>query len=654
MQSPGSQDRPYRSHLRPACLPCRKRKSRCKIEAQSLSCLMCRAHGTECEFPTKPQSSSIQGKINKGQKVQARERTVSENAPRRPPHLTLYDHEGIADGRPAIINDPNSVVLDTPWDGMNTPKAHPTIHHGPDESQQTPLSIEDTENENPHIISPAMTSDSQVLTDYLSTMGSDGCGIRLIRPQRPKQANGTRQVLFTAVQKRPVGLTISPSPSHTKCEIIEKLLGPWTEKMVDLFFERANICFPLLDEASFRSRYATAKDRVSPALLACLYANSLIYWRYEPQLTGQRPPDIRFIWNLASEAAQSELFLSPGMSTITAVLLDVGGRPTTALVGNGVRLGSAISLAYSLGLNHDPLSWDISSSEKMLRMHIWWSLLIHDRWSSLAYGTPPHIQRSFYDVPQPKMEYQLNKSDSPRRLGAMGIFVALSRLTNILDYYLQYLYQVDKDADTLVTNLELRLNRWVESLEDGARQVITRGASLHIPGAPNLRLAYLSIQLLTHRIRMENTRSRTEVDEDDLANQYIQIRRTAENILCLVQELQEEHLGDFWLPISAFTFPSTVTFLLRCALETGKSPKDLAESSSFKLARDLVTALRRHRDNSGWDLGDICLAQHAEVIEKLASPVQAVEDSASITSFGDLMIPDDLFIDDFNDIFSGF
>ncbi|KAI1443576.1 fungal-specific transcription factor domain-containing protein [Annulohypoxylon stygium] len=649
MQSPGSQERPYRSHLRPACLPCRKRKSRCKIESQSSPCLMCRAHGTECEFPTKQQSNSTLGKI-KSERARAQSQTVSEDTPRREPHLTTFSHGGIAEGHShaATINVPNDA---TTWDEINNPAAHRTIHHGPDVSQPTPLSIEDTENENPHIISPAMTRDSQVLTDYLSTIGTDGCGIRLIRP---KQANGSRQVLFTAVQKRPVGLTISPSPSHAKCEIIEKLLGPWTDKFIDLYFGKTNICFPLLDEVSFRSRYATAKDRVSPALLACLYANSLIYWRYEPELIGERPPDIRFIWNLASEAAQSELFLAPGMSTITAVLLDVGGRPTTAMVGNGVRLGSAISLAYSLGLNHDPLSWDISRSEKMLRMHIWWSLLIHDRWSSLAYGTPPHIQRSFYDVPQPKVEYQLNRTDSSRSSSAMAIFVELSRLTDILDCYLQYLYQVDKEADALVANLELRLNRWVESLEGDARQIIFRGSSLHIPGAPNLRLAYLSIQLLTHRIRMENTRSKTDIDEDSLANQYIQIRRTAEDIVCLVQELQEKQLGDFWMPISSFIFPSTVTFLLRCALETGRSPADLAGNSSFKLARDLITALRRHRDNSGWDLGDICLAQHAEIVEKLASPIQPIEDSISTTSFGDLMIPDDLFLDDINDIFGGF
>lgn len=152
------------------------------------------------------------------------------------------------------------------------------------------------------------------------------------------------------------------------------------------YFRKANICFPLLDKMVFRNQYTTAKDHISPALLSSLYAHSLVYWKADPELASQRAPDGRFVWNLATEALHSELFVSPGISTITALLLNIGGRPTTALIGNGVRLGSAVSLAYSLGLNHDPLSWDISQSEKMLRMHIWWALLIQDRWYGCCYG----------------------------------------------------------------------------------------------------------------------------------------------------------------------------------------------------------------------------------------------------------------------------
>jgi hypothetical protein len=122
------------------------------------------------------------------------------------------------------------------------------------------------------------------------------------------------------------------------------------------------------------------RSRISPAVMACLYAHSLIYWRHDAELSSQRRPDGRFIWNLALEALYTELHLSPGMPSIIAILLNVGGRPTTTMIGNGLLLGCAISLAHCLGLNRNPIAWDIPEQEKNLRIQIWWCLVIHDRW----------------------------------------------------------------------------------------------------------------------------------------------------------------------------------------------------------------------------------------------------------------------------------
>ncbi|KAI1767145.1 fungal-specific transcription factor domain-containing protein [Hypoxylon sp. FL1150] len=639
MQSPGSHGRPYRSHLHPACLPCRKRKSRCKVEDHSKSCLMCQAHASECSFPTSREPNlTPRNRAPGAPRSQVRGRLLSQHIPSPYPSSARGCDEELANR----YSENENLAVDTLHDASET--QHQCDRN--QESHSSPIiSIGDTDNENPHIISPVVTSDNQVLTDYLSTTSNANCGIRLIYPKR---TNGSKQVLFTRVQKRPVGLTVSPSPSYTKCEIIEKLIEPWKDTLIKLYFEKANICFPLLDRMVFQNQYAATKERISPALLSSLYAYSLVYWKSDTQLANQRAPDIRFIWNLASEALQSELFLSPGMSTITAILLNIGGRPTTALVGNGVRLGSAVSLAYSLGLNHDPVLWDISWPEKMLRMHAWWTLLIQDRWSSLARGTPPHIQKPFYDVPNPRMEFQqLNHGVSERRLGAFSVFIALWGLTDVLDCYLQYLYQVKKNSNISVGSLKLGLNRWVDSLEGDVRLIITRCTSSPIPGAANLRLAYLSVRLLTDRIEMDDARSREGTDRETLANHHINVRRTAEDIVTLVHELQEEQLRDFWLPVSAFAFSSTVSFLLRCALETKSSPAELAEDKCVKLAGVLTAALRRHKDNSDWDLGDICLEQHEEVVGKLLTPP---EDDAPYSSFGEIMFPDELFS---RDIFGG-
>ncbi|KAI1336688.1 fungal-specific transcription factor domain-containing protein [Xylariaceae sp. FL0016] len=619
MSFPASSERPYRSHLRPACLPCRRRKSRCKVDISNSSCLMCQVHGSDCRFPPNRPILNRRPNASSGGEPSSRLRSYA-------------DGDVLTDGRRHEIHVPDEE------ENLDSNNRDTIVNPQKDRSktqyaQPTPLSIDDDAEENPHIVGPATTHDSQILTDYLSAISSNAKGMRVVRP---KSSGGAASVLFTAVQKRPLGMMMNANPSHSKLQIIERLLEPWTEDLLNVYFQRVNQCLPLIDRQWFDNQHSRSKDSISPALLSCLYAHSLVYWRYDSRLAGERPPDNRFVWNLANEALFSEIHLSPGLTTITAILLNIGGRPTTSLIGNGVQLGGAISLAHSLGLNHDPSSWDIMKSEQLLRMQIWWALLIHDRWSSLAHGTPPHIQSAFHDVPLPNREHLVNQPESQRESGASSVYFALCGLTDVLDCNLQYLYRINKQAGGSARNLEFRLNKWT----DRTRK--------HLPGAANLRLAYLSVQLLTHRIQLEEDRAKGDVDEENVANCYMRVRRTAEDIMLLVQELQEEQLGDFWLPMAAFVFPSTVTFLLRCALETEDSTQGLAQSMSVRLAWDLIVALRRHRETSNWDLGDICLAQHSEVVERLMMPLQTdrTGDETIIPDFQDIAIPDASFIDE--------
>ena len=157
------------------------------------------------------------------------------------------------------------------------------------------------------------------------------------------------------------------------------------------FFEREHVCFPILDEPSFRTRHTSSNEKISPALLATLYAHTLVYWKSSPTLASHHCPDNRFVWNLATEALFSELHLSPGISTIIAILLNVGGRPLTYMIGNGVLLGSAISLAHALGLNRDCWQWSIDDAEKCLRTRIWWTLFVHDKWSAVRLCVCPQL-----------------------------------------------------------------------------------------------------------------------------------------------------------------------------------------------------------------------------------------------------------------------
>jgi hypothetical protein len=233
---------------------------------------------------------------------------------------------------------------------------------------------------------------------------------------------------------------------------------------------------------------------------------------------------------------------------------------------------------------------------------------------------------------------------------AASVFIALASLTDVLDQHLQYIYQVRKDKTGSTVQLELALNNWVESLSGTVRLIILRGSHLDIPGAANLRFSYLTTRLLLERIELEADKQSYDPHDQRLSNRYIQARRTAEEILIMTQELQQEQMGDFWLATSAFSYPATVNFLLRCGLETESSPVELVRSPPFKIAQDLIETLRSHQDKFSWDLARVCLAQHAEIVDKILSSVSSSESQGGNSGSFDpqeFVLPDASFIDQF-------
>lgn len=141
---------------------------------------------------------------------------------------------------------------------------------------------------------------------------------------------------------------------------------------------------PIFDRTQLMDLYLKQKDKISPALLANLYANAQIYWKTasmnSPADPTLRCPDGRFLWVQAHEALHSETFLSPGISTVVALLLNVGGRPSTSPFNNAGMIGTAVALAHALGLNRDPSKWQIHDAEKNMRLRIWWQVVLQDRW----------------------------------------------------------------------------------------------------------------------------------------------------------------------------------------------------------------------------------------------------------------------------------
>ncbi|OJD12922.1 hypothetical protein AJ78_06549 [Emergomyces pasteurianus Ep9510] len=502
-------------------------------------------------------------------------------------------------------------------------------------------------NRGSHIVSPAMAHDSEILESYV-TATTEVNGRRLVRvgPQTNGSIRTARPVLFDTVPNRPPGVRSHASRASEKCELIEKFIEPNAKDLIDLFFAKANICLPILDEVSFKNTYLNYQRKISPALLSTIYASALIYWQDSPKLRNIRCPDVNFIWAQACEAVNSEVFLSPGMSTVIALMLNVCGRPSTTMLGNGGLNGLAVALSNALGLHRDPSDWSIPASEKQLRISIWRMVVVHDRWCSLAYGTPMQIHRAQHDVPIPIAEDLCPPGSSTTHVAATSVFISLITLTEILGRYLESIYHVVKGSpdpfEASNTDPELLLGEWEETLSDDIRKSVMRGTRLDAPGAANLRLSYLAVKLLLRRIQLDRDRGSLAAEEASDCPFYLRAQRAAEDIVHFVQELDESHCRGFWIPANSFTLTSATSFLLRSALRS----KNPSVNTPLKLARDMIDALQRHKQNFSWDLADSCLGSCSDMLEKIEAGINNAGPSLPIFeefAYVDMSVLDGLF-----------
>lgn len=359
-----------------------------------------------------------------------------------------------------------------------------------------------------------------------------------------------------------------------------------------------------------------------------------------------------------------------------AIILNVGGRPSTSVFGNGGLMGLAVTFANASGLNRDPSSWNISPSEKQVRINIWWLVVVHDCWyrifrssyyclsvhraltiqyrCSLAYGTPLLIHRAQHDVPIPTSHGLCASNFQPSRIAAASIFVSFVTLTQVLGRYLEYLYRVTKvshdELETSMEDLELLLGNWEETLSDDTRRAVLRGTHLDAPGAANLRLAYLAVKLLLRRIQLDLDPGTPRPDERSDSPAQLRAQRAAEEVVHFVQELDEMHSRGYWHPSTAFALTSATSFLLRSALRSRDST--WSTNTPLRTAREMINTLRSHRENYGWEIADNCLANCGDMLEK----IEAARDFSSPTlpSFDELPDIDLSVLDDLINGFGGY
>ncbi|OAG39331.1 hypothetical protein AYO21_06535 [Fonsecaea monophora] len=551
-----------------------------------------------------------------------------------------------------VVNKPISTVQDRIADQEHGEASSHSIAPPHDLGPAVVDPIVDSVEGSSHVVSPAIADDDNVFQMYLfsTPYGQRGRTVRFYPNAGDAGGGGpVRVIVFNTAPRRGRREKEGRALAASKCAMIERHIAPYEEEVINLFFDKINKCFPIFDEILFRRLLLTQKDKISPSLLAFLYGITLIYWNTSPSLKNVPRPDPWPLWRLAEDTLNEEFKCTPGISTIMSILINLSTRPSLLNLGNSALMGMAVSLANAFGLNRDPSGWNLSLTEKKFRIRIWRIVLICDRWCSLAYGTPPLINRVHHDVPIPAVEDLYNPGASADQISATRRFVALATLTDVLGDCLELVYRLEMDPskrDATPHGLESLLTHWEDSLTDNLRREVLRGKHLVGPGAANLRLAYLSVKLLIRRRQLDLDKTSRQIgDVDSLC--FLQARKAAEEVVDFVRELEESHCRDFWIPFNAHTLTSATTFLLRSAL----SSRGPVRNTSLQLARRMIEALDSHRRNYAWDLADNCLANCTDLMDKIEAA--CAEPTCSTAALQESM-PMDMDIEALEDWFPDF
>ena len=226
--------RAYRSHTQPACLACRRRKSRCVIDGESDGkCSLCIIHETECLFPSKRlESAEVEDKSH-GIPKSAPEQRLSRKRKR----LDETSTAGLPERSSSAAQEISTHGTNRQSSRNQNPFAQPVdVSKSFEDSPAAFRLLGETDHESSHIVGPLLANDAEVLQNYFSVLPQSSTSGQTVRPTPysmfSKGPGGP--VLYMTVQRQPAGLVKGFSPGFDQYRVIEKLVEPFAEDLVDL------------------------------------------------------------------------------------------------------------------------------------------------------------------------------------------------------------------------------------------------------------------------------------------------------------------------------------------------------------------------------------------------------------------------------------
>ncbi|KAJ9608215.1 hypothetical protein H2200_007203 [Cladophialophora chaetospira] len=269
----------------------------------------------------------------------------------------------------------------------------------------------------------------------------------------PDAADKTAPILL--VREHPPFLLNGPTSTLCLKDVEDLLSERQRQELVRLFFRFVQPAFPVLRDyaanADSDQENIPEPSCTSLSLSICIYATALPFSIHNDYLNatltdahGKREK----LYSMAVDAILQELN-SPTLETLQACLLLLQKGPTTQHQGLTPTYSCfsslAVTIAKSLGLQHDCSTWNISPTEKQLRHRLWWATFVHDMWISVDTPGGRAINFQDYDVQLPNSQYGVREAVHDRTNHSH--FDCLATLTHLLSQIYETYFTIRASKD---------------------------------------------------------------------------------------------------------------------------------------------------------------------------------------------------------------
>ncbi|OAA65556.1 Transcription factor [Niveomyces insectorum RCEF 264] len=540
-----------------SCDTCRKRKLKCVKEPDRESCVLCTFHQRECTYlddapPRRRRKRATEGGDNETGFGSDTAPVDEASGKKRMKAVAVRSEKTAA---PAVSAGSTKSLLN------RTLGLHPTTHF--------------------KYIGPGSLHED-ILLDFIDSSGQ----YRSSEAEPSKFYRVARGATFLA---RHDNTTLFGADDESNTEAIERLVQPHGPGLVDLYFRIVHPSYPILHKAVFLEKYARSYKEFSSPLLAAVYLLAMDWWEYDPDLSGKVKPDSDALVRVATRALTAVVH-RPKLSTVQAFLLllqRAGGD-------SWVLTSQLVAVAEELGLHVDCTSWAIPAWEKGLRRRLSWATFMQDKWGSLIYGRPSHVQAAHWRMPPLSLDdFPESAADQNEKEGSTEVekgrllFIHLARLTEVMAEALETFYSHDPvralaftAADgmhtvALVKSVAVRLKEWATNLPSCLRMEDVKTRKLCSNGY--LHLSYFVTEIMIYRCIVRSLARQRPPEQPpallDLCREAAKARLL--HVMRFVENLRPEHLQSFWWFASAKSLAYIRTYAsLLWATSTGEAEAD--------------------------------------------------------------------------------